>query len=192
MNRSHGFRVPASVPAAVVRVLLVAVVVLGVFLLNPVPMWRGVALIAGVIGAAVPRSMAAWAAAACLPLGLMMTAPDPRRTALAVLLVHAVHVLGSITVTVPLRSQLAVRALRPTAVRFLVVQAVAQSAALASALLVGQMRDVELAWLAPLGAALLLVGVGVALRGLRWADARSRSSRTGRTTPPRAGVGGPS
>lgn len=171
LRRAHSFRVPASVPGAVVRVVLVAIVTAGAFMLIPVPMWRWIAIVAAVASVFVPRTMVAWVAAGCLPVGMLLTEPSPTRTALAVLLVHAIHVLAGIGLAVPLRSQLALRALLPSARRFIVIELIAQPLALGGAMLVAGSTGGAIAWLAPLGAVLLLAGIAFAQRGLRAADA---------------------
>ncbi|UJP10790.1 hypothetical protein L2X99_03870 [Microbacterium sp. KUDC0406] len=178
-RRSHGFRVPASVPGLVIRLVLVALVIAVSFALIPVPMWRWIAIAAATASVIVPRTMVAWVAAASLPVGMLMTEPSAARTALAVLLVHAIHVLAAIGLTVPLRSRLALRALLPSARRFTVIQLIAQPLAFAGSLLVAQSSGVRIAWLAPLGAVLLLAGIVLALRALRRVDA-ARGAGAGR------------
>ncbi|REJ04584.1 hypothetical protein DY023_14175 [Microbacterium bovistercoris] len=185
LRRAHTFRAPASVPGVVVRIVLVAIVTAGAFALIPVPLWRWIAIVAALASVIAPRSMVAWVAAGCLPVGMLLTDPSPARTALAVLLVHAIHVLAGIGLTVPLRSQLALRALLPSARRFAVIELIAQPIAFGGALLVGGSTGVAIAWLAPLGAVLLLAGIVFALRGLRMADAApgpGAGNRSGDTT----------
>ncbi|MDR2998868.1 MAG: hypothetical protein LBU78_12215 [Microbacterium sp.] len=169
--RPHTFRVPASVPGAVVRLALVAVAVAAAFTVIPLPMWRGIAIVAAVASVFVPRTMVGWVAAVSIAIGLFVSEPSPARTALAVLLVHAVHVLAGIGLTISLRSQVALRALLPSARRFAVIQLIAQPIAFGGSLLVSGASGAAIAWLAPLGAVMLLGGVAFALRALRRADA---------------------
>lgn len=158
---------------------MLALIVLGVTTLMPYPLWRGVAVVAAVVAVVVPRTMAAWLAAACLPFGILVTEPSPARTALALLLVHAIHVLGALSLAIPLTSRIALRALRPSVLRFAVVQLIAQPVVFGVWLLAQGASARQLSWLAPIAAGLLLVGVAVALRALKRSDAPTRErSRT--------------
>ncbi|WP_282848419.1 hypothetical protein [Microbacterium oxydans] len=56
-------------------------------------------------------------------------ATDPGRTALAVLLVHAIHVLASLSLALPISSRVALPVLGPSLARFLVIQLLARPAA---------------------------------------------------------------
>ncbi|MFE6994449.1 hypothetical protein ACFVAE_00660 [Microbacterium sp. NPDC057659] len=170
-RRPHMFQVPASVPGTIVRLALVAVTVAAAFTVIPLPMWRGIAILAAVASVLVPRTMVGWVAAAGVPIGLFVTEPSPTRTALAVLFVHAIHVLAGIGLTISLRSQVALRALLPSARRFAVIQLIAQPIAFGGSVLVAGAAGTAIAWLAPLGAVMLLAGVMFALRALRRADA---------------------
>lgn len=110
----------------VVRVSLIAVVAGGAFVLNPLVGWRWVAVILAVIAAVLPQTFAAWGGAACIVIGMLVSEPDVGRAMLAVLVVHAIHVLTSLTLVIPGGSRVVLAALRPTAVRFVLVQAIAQ------------------------------------------------------------------
>ncbi|MCK2027636.1 hypothetical protein KZC56_15140 [Microbacterium sp. SSW1-47] len=165
--RTRGCDVGAWVPGVTLRVLTVALVLLGVLVLHPTPFWRGVAVVAALVGAVLPRSLATWVGAACLPFGLLLSEPAPERTAVALVLVHAIHILAALSLTVPAAARLTLRSLRPTAVRFVVIQLVAQSIALGVwAVSPGQVER-GAAWLAPAAASLLLVVVVVAWLVLR-------------------------
>ncbi|MFD4960993.1 hypothetical protein [Microbacterium sp. NPDC058389] len=169
-RRSHAFRVRAGVPAVLLRVLLVAVTVAGAWSLVPVPLWRGVAVVAAVIGAVVPRSLGGWIGGACVGLGMVFADPQPAQTAIAVLVVHAIHVLASLTWTVPALSWISVRALAPTLRRFIAVQLVAQALAFGIAVLTTPETGAGISWAALAGAAVLVVAVGFGLYALRRAD----------------------
>ncbi len=119
-------RVPGAVPGITIRLLLLGVVSVGAVVLVPFPLWQGIAVVAALVAVVIPRTLTAWAAAACLPFGVILTEPSPGRTALALLLVHAIHVLAALSLVVPLRSRLALRVLRSTLLRFLVVQLLSQ------------------------------------------------------------------
>lgn len=165
-RQAHTFRVRASARGVVLRVLLIAVVAVGVTVLNPYVLWQGIAIAAAVVAAVIPRSMAAWVAAACLPFGVLLSEPSPARTALAVLLVHGIHVLASLTLVVPARSRVALRVLVPTLARFVCVQVLAQTITFAAWLLVPSTPERGIGWIAPLAAAILLVAVVVGVRAL--------------------------
>ncbi|MFK3678837.1 hypothetical protein ACI2IP_13980 [Microbacterium sp. NPDC090218] len=193
----RSFRVRWAVPGITVRLLIVAIVWGGAVALIPFPLWQAVAVIAALAAVALPRSLAAWVAAACLVFGVILTEPSPERTALAVLLVPAVHVLASLSLVIPNSSRLALGALAPTLGRFLVVQLLAQPVVYGMWLLLPTRVDRGAAWIAPLAAAALLLGVLLALRAVRKADAprgsRPRSaSHRGGGAPGGADVRGPS
>ncbi|UGS27151.1 hypothetical protein K8F61_02760 [Microbacterium resistens] len=155
-RRAHELRVPRGIPGIVPRLLVLLVTTAGVLALTPFIVWQVVAVAAASVSVVLPRSFAAWAGAACLPIGVLLTAPSPGRTALAVLLVHAIHVLAALSLTIPAGSRIAPGLLRPVLRRFVVIQAIAQPVA-ATAALLPQAGAADTAWLAPLGAALLLV-----------------------------------
>ena len=74
----------------------------------------------------LPQTFAAWGGAACIVIGMLVSEPDIGRAMLAVLLVHAIHVLTSLTLVIPAGSRVVLSALRPTVIRFVLVQAIAQ------------------------------------------------------------------
>lgn len=198
MRRSlRSFRVGAAVPGVALRLANVVVISIGAFLLNPYPLWQGVAVVAALAAVVFPRSLAAWMAAACLVFGIVLTDPAPQRTALAVLLVPAIHLLGSLSLVVPAAARLAPAVLLPSLTRFVVGQLVAQPVAFGVWLLVPGSVDRGESWLAPLAAVVLLAGVLLALRAARTADTARGSvhgeGRGGEAIAPRgADVRGPS
>ncbi|WP_336628550.1 MULTISPECIES: hypothetical protein [unclassified Microbacterium] len=167
MMRRHEMRVPGAVPGAVLRLGAAAVVLGGVLLLNPYPMWRAIATIAVAVAVLLPRSLASWAGIACLALGVILVEPSPGRTAIAVLLIHLAHVLSAWAWAVPWRSRIRLVVLIPGIRRLLVIQAIAQSAALLVVLAVPPLHGPGFAWLAPLGAAVLTAASALALH-LSW------------------------
>lgn len=181
-RRIRSFRVRAAVPGITVRLLIVALVWAGAVALVPFLLWQAVAVIAAVAAVILPRSLAAWFAAACLVFGMILDEPAPERTALAVLLVPAIHVLASLSLVIPISSRLAVAALLPTFRRFLVIQLLAQPVVFGMWLLLPSGIDSGAAWMAPLAAIMLLLGVVLAVRAVRKADSPRRSA-------PRAEVG---
>jgi LPXTG-motif cell wall-anchored protein len=197
-GRTHSFRVRGAVPAVLLRVLLVAVTAAGAMALMPVPMWRGVAIAAAAVGAIAPRSIGGWIGGACVGLGMLLAEPLAAQTAVAVLVVHAIHVLASLAFTVPALSWISLRALAPTLARFVSIQLVAQAVALGVAMLAAPQTGAGWAWAALAGASVLIVAVGAGLYALRRADAHAdaadagaagvHSARSGRSG---ADVGGP-
>lgn len=182
----RSFRVRGAVPGITLRLLIVAIVWVGALVLIPFVLWQVVAVIAALVAVVAPRSLAAWFAAACLVFGMILTEPAPERTALAVLLVPAIHVLASLSLVIPISSRLAPATLLPTLARFLVIQLLAQPVVFGVWLLMPVRIDRGEAWLAPLAAIVLLLGVLLAVRAVRKADA---AQRTGSPTPPET-VGG--
>lgn len=110
-----------------VRIALIAVVSVGAFALNPLVGWQWVAVILAVVAAVFPQTFAAWGGIACIVIGMLVSEPDLGRAMLAVLVVHAIHVLTSLTLVIPRGSRVVLAALRPTAARVVLVQAIAQS-----------------------------------------------------------------
>ncbi|GAB3598816.1 hypothetical protein [Microbacterium tumbae] len=157
--RAHSFEVRAGIPAPVLRLLLVAVGGGAGFLLNPYPLWQWIGLLAAVVGAAFPQTLAAWGSAAGIVLGILLAEPAPLRTAGALLAVHLVHVLGCLCLTMPLSSRISLAALRPTLARVLLVEVIAQPIALLGVLL-PVLGTSGFAWLAPAGA-LIVVALAV-------------------------------
>ena len=197
MRGLRSFRVRGAVPGVVIRLLIVVIVWIGAVELNPFPLWQGIALAASLLAVIVPRTLAAWGGAACLVFGVLLTEPAPERTALAVLSVHAIHVLGSLALTIPLVSRVALAALVPSVTRFLIVQLIAQPLVLGVWLLAPTDVDRGVAWLAPLAAVVLLMGVLLALRAARKSDETPRTAgavgvQTPSLPPRGADVRGPS
>lgn len=156
----------ASVPGLLVRVALVCVVGGGTWLLQPGIGWQVIAVIAAAVGAALPQTGMAWFAMVVVPMALITQPIDLGRACLAVLVVHLGHVLATLSLTVPIRSRIALRALRPTAMRFLAAQLVAQVFAIVAVVLPsGDGRGV--AWLAPIGAAAVAGAAVLLLRHVR-------------------------
>lgn len=175
----RSLHVRGAVPGIVVRLLVVAIVWVGVVQLNPFPLWQAIGVIAALVSVVLPRSLAAWAGAGCVVFGVILTEPAPERTALAMLLVHAVHVCASLSLAIPISSRLALRVLVPSAVRFLVVQLIAQPLVFAVWLLGPERLDDGIAWLAPFAAILLLLGVILALHAAKKADIGRRAGAGG-------------
>lgn len=164
MSRGREMRVPGSVPGPVLRLGAAVVISGGALLLNPYPMWWAIAAAAATLSVLVPRSMASWIGIACLPMGLILTAPSAGRTALAVLLIHLAHVVAAWAWAVPWRSRIRMSVLMPGLRRLLLIQAIAQSVAALVVLALPPLQGPGFAWLAPLGAAVLTGASAVTLR----------------------------
>jgi len=116
-----------SVSWIAIRGVLVVVIALGAFALNPLVGWQWVAVVLAAVAAGFPQTFAAWGGAACIVIGMLLSEPDLGRAMLAVLVVHSIHVLTTLTLVIPRGARVVLAALRPTAVRFGLVQAIAQS-----------------------------------------------------------------
>lgn len=127
MRRDETLRIGASAPGAVMRVLIVLVAVTAAALLDAPPVWFAVVAALALFGAAMPARGGSWAAAAVLVALLVVLGPDGGRASAVVAAVHALHVLGALSLVVPATARVTLQALRPTAVRFAGVQAVGQA-----------------------------------------------------------------
>ena len=181
-TRTHRVRVRGAVPGVLVRMLVLALIVVGAVTLVPFPVWQVVAVAAGGVAAVFPRSLAAWAAAACLPFSLLLSAPSAGATAVTMLLVHAIHVVASWSLVVPVWSRTSLRAWGPSLGRFAVVQLIAQPVAYGAALLAEGSGISDLSWMAPLAAGALLLGILLALRAVRRADREAEAGPSSRPT----------
>jgi hypothetical protein len=117
-----------------------------------------------------------WVSAVILVIVLVATDASPWRTAIVILAVHLLHVLGSLAMAVPLNAHVALAALRPTAARFAIAQLVGQAAG-AVAFLLPQGRVLPAAVI--LGALAVLVLVIGALRMLRTQRAYGYAASSG-------------
>lgn len=151
----------ASVPGWLMRIALIGVVAGGAWMLEPGIVWQIIALLLVLVGAVLPQTGAAWFAMVIVPFALIVQPADLWRACLAVFVVHLGHVLATMSLTMPARSQVALQALRPTAMRFIGVQGIAQLGAI-TAVLLPSADATGIAWLAPIGAA-AVVGVAVLL-----------------------------
>ncbi|WP_460795020.1 hypothetical protein [Microbacterium sp. GXF0217] len=156
----------AAVPAVLIRITLVVVVAGGAWMLEPGIVWQSIALILVVAGAVLPQTGGAWFALIVVPFALITQPEDPARACLAVLIVHLGHVLATMSLSIPLRARVALRALRPTGVRFVWVQAIAQAVAVVAVLLPSA-EGTGVAWLAPIGAVAVATAAVLLLRHVR-------------------------
>ena len=153
MRRRDRVILRAAIPAFALRVALGVAAAAGA-LLVPVAGWQVAAVVLGALAALRPATRLSYLVVPIIAVGLFITGPDAGRTALALLLVHAIHALTSVTALLGADALISLRALRPLALRFAVIQLGAQ--AFAAALLL--MPAGGVAWLAPVGA-LALAGV---------------------------------
>lgn len=142
----------AAMPGWALRLLAVAVAVAAMWMLQlALPLLIGFA-VAMLIGGVRPSTYLLWGGLLGVPLSLLAADPHAWRTASALLAVHLVHVLASLAQAIPLAATVQLRALRPTAVRFVGVQSVAQAVG-GAAMLLPVPRENGVAWAAVLGAA---------------------------------------
>lgn len=126
MRRNDTIITPAAVSWLVIRGALVGAVCVGAVALVPVIGWSIAAIVCGLVAAAYPASQAGWGAVACIVVGMLIAGPDLGRSLLAVLLVQLILQLGALSLVVPTGSRVVLAALRPSAIRLLVGQVVAQ------------------------------------------------------------------
>lgn len=128
MRQTRAARVEPGtrIPIVTVRaaLLLVACTAFG---LVPPP-YSAIAIGLAVIAAAAPATMAAWGAALVIAVAQLAhpAAAGDWRPYAAVAVVHLLHVLGGLALALPVRGWMQVRALWPTARRWLLIEAVAQ------------------------------------------------------------------
>lgn len=136
MRANDSLRTGPAVSWLVVRGMLVIVVALGAVVLCPLIGWQVAAIALALVAAALPQTLAAWGSVGCLVVGMLISEPDLGRATIAVLVVHLIHVLSSLSLMIPAGSRVTIAALRPSALRLLVVQAIAQPVTVAVMLLV--------------------------------------------------------
>lgn len=135
MRRETRLVIGAAVPGALLPLTAAAVAGASAASIGMPMLWVVVAPTAVLFGGIVRMVGGAWIAAALLIIGLVAADPSPWRTATVIAAVHLLQVLGSLMLVIPLRSWIAVRALAPTAVRFVLVQLLCQAVGLLASLL---------------------------------------------------------
>lgn len=181
MTRRHRLIVRHAFPGLVLRLLLGLVVAGSGVALTSVLIWQIVAIVLGVLAAVAPASRVAYLGVAVIVIAMLIEGAHPGRTAVALVAVHAIHALTSIAAVVPAGAWITVRALRPAAIRFAVVQAAAQLAALGVALV----PEVGSGWIGLVGGIALLGVAAVALVAVLLGTSGAS------TGAPRSNVGGP-
>ncbi|MDT0157487.1 hypothetical protein Q9R19_07625 [Microbacterium sp. ARD32] len=150
MSRDDVLRIGAAVPGAVLPAASLLIAVGGGMLIGAATGWLAMLGAACLLSAFVRAIGGPWLSIAVLVVVLTTSEPAGWRTAVVVLAVHLLHVLGSLALTIPLRARVALRALQPTARRFVVVQLIAQA--------VG-----ALTWLVPEGRTVPAAVIGASL-----------------------------
>jgi len=189
MSRNDTRVLGAAIPGYALGGLAVAVAVTGALLLSAPAGWVAIVGMLSLVGALWPQTGGGWFAAAGLVVVLLLNEPDPGRAAVAIAAVHLLHVLAALAAVVPLRAQVAVRALIPTGIRFAGIQAICQGAHLAVHLL-PRGPAVPAAALAGAGAVLLLAVLGGRLLRTRRGRAHP-TARPGRVAGRISGLGEP-
>lgn len=164
---SYSVRVSGSVPGVVLRALLVVIALGSTVLLVDSFFFQLCAFVLATLGAIAPRTFASWASIAVIVIALALKEPEIQRLAIAILAVHAVHVLASLTLVVPAMTKIQLRVLRGSLARFLLVQAIVLPVALGAMVLMADGEEVGYAWLAPIAAGSLLVAITVIMMGFR-------------------------
>jgi hypothetical protein len=155
-----------AVPGALLHALLPVTAAIAALTVVPVVGWQIAVVAFAVLGMLFPQTLGGWLSIACIAVGMLIAEPDVWRTMISVLLVHVVHVLSALLPIVPWRGRVVLAALRPTLIRLLLIQAVAQPVVLAVML-------VHVAGTVTLGSAVLVGAAAVAglailfLRGIR-------------------------
>lgn len=174
MRANDSLHTGPAVSWLVVRGALVIVVAAGAAALCPLIGWQVAAITLALIAAALPQTFAAWGSVGCLVVGMLISEPDLGRAMIAVLLVYLIHVLSSLSLVIPAGSRVTIATLRPSALRLLVVQAIAQPVTVAIMLLVA----VSAQGSAPTAAWAVVAGAGavVALAAVLLVRANRRTS----------------
>ncbi|MDN3445009.1 hypothetical protein [Microbacterium sp. APC 3901] len=126
MSANDALQTGPAVSWLVVRGALVVAVAIGAAALCPLIGWQVAAVVLAIVAAALPQTFAAWGSIGCLVIGMLISEPDLGRAMLAVLVVQLIHMLMSLSLVIPAGSRVLIAALRPSALRLLVVQAIAQ------------------------------------------------------------------
>jgi hypothetical protein len=191
VRRDDTLRIGPAVPGAVLPLLLIVIAVTAGFALQVPIGWVVASGVSAALSGFARMAAGPWLAAAILVVMMLAAEPTLWRTAVVILAVHLLHVLGSLALVVPLRSRVALRALRPTAIRFLLVELVAQAVG-AGATLLPVIGGLPIAGLAAAAAVLVLALVGVRMLAQRRPEGFVVPRRPVPASARRADVGGPS
>ena len=164
MSRLHTVRIGWMIPAAVLRLGLALVGAATALWLTDVQLWKVLLVVAGLAAAAVPRTPAPWVLVLLISVALLVAPASVGSACLAVLAAHLAHVLGTLSYEIDVRSRIALRALGPTATRFVAVQLVAQPAAVVSVVLLKPTNGPGEGWFAVAAAVAIALLGAVLLR----------------------------
>lgn len=174
MAADDTLRAGPTLPSPVLRGILLLCAAGAALSLFSVVGWQVIVIGLGALAAAVPATLAAWVVVGCLPIALLMEDPQPWRTCVAVLAAHLLHVLGSLTLAVPLRSSVALAALLPAARRFAAIQLPVQAVTILALTALPRADGTEGdGWWAVAGAAALLSAALLLMRAGKRTDART-------------------
>jgi len=127
MSRNDSLSIGPSIHGVWLRALTVGIAVAAGAALGLAWGWLGVLLVAALVGVVLPFTAGVWISAVVL-IGALLTQPASFATvAITAAAVHALHVLGSLLLVVRVSSRVSLRALAPTAKRFVFIQLFTQA-----------------------------------------------------------------
>lgn len=191
MRRDDTLRIGPAVPGAVLPPLLIIVAVTAGLALQAPIGWAVASGTAAALSGFARMAAGPWLAVAILVVMLVAAEPTLWHTAVVILAVHLLHVMGSLALVVPLRSRIALRALRPTAIRLVLVEIVAQAVG-AGATLLPVIGGFPIAGLVAAAAVLVLAVGGVRMLAQRRPEGFAVPRRPVPASARRADVGSPS
>ncbi|MGB3731210.1 hypothetical protein [Microbacterium sp.] len=191
MRRDDTLRIGPAVPGAVLPLLLIIVAVTAGLALQAPIGWAVASGTAAALSGFARMAAGPWLAVAILVVMLVAAEPTLWHTAVVILAVHLLHVMGSLALVVPLRSRIALRALRPTAIRLVLVEIVAQAVG-AGATLLPVIGGFPIAGLVAAAAVLVLAVGGVRMLAQRRPEGFAVPRRPVPASARRADVGSPS
>ncbi|GAA2848341.1 hypothetical protein [Microbacterium arabinogalactanolyticum] len=135
MRRDDRLAVGISVPGWSLPVVSTAVAVAAGSMIHAAAGWIIVMGVLCLLSGVARVLGGPWVSAVVLVIVLVASDAAPGRTAVVIAAVHLLHVLGSLAMAVPVGARVAVPALRSTAIRFAIMQAVGQAAGVLAFLL---------------------------------------------------------
>lgn len=135
MSRNDRLSIGPRITGLWLRLLAVIVAVTAAILLDVPFGWLVTVAIVTALGSLFPMMGGIWVGAAVLIGALAVRPAEPTEVAAVIAAVHLLHVVGSLSLVVPLSARVSVRALVPTLINFAVVQVIAQAVGLAAVML---------------------------------------------------------